>query len=158
MKQYISENELHKFENEVLINYDKKSNPLMQVLQESQSQFGCVPIEMQEIVGKYFHISTAKINGVVSFYSMFSLTPNGKNTIGVCMGTACYVKGADRLLDRVREELGIEYGETTKDGNFTLAPTRCVGDCSSAPVIMVNDKIFKKVTSDDIKGIINEFK
>ncbi len=157
MKEHISKQDLHLFEENILTKYRKNDSPLMQVLQESQNLYGCVPIEVQEVIGKHFRISPAKINGVVSFYSMFTLEPNGKNTVGVCLGTACYVKGGERLLDRVSERLEINLGETTKDGMFTLAPTRCVGACSSAPVIMVNDNIHGKVTSDDIPNIIEQY-
>lgn len=158
MKQIISKKELKYFEDNILINYDKNNSPLMQVLQESQDRYGCVPIEMQELIGKYFRISTAKINGVVSFYSMFSMKPSGKFGIGICLGTACYVKGGERLLDRMQERLGIKQGETTEDGLYSLVPTRCVGSCSNAPVIMVNDNIHTKVTSDDIPKILDEYK
>lgn len=158
MKKRISEMELNIFKDTVLINYKKEDSPLMQVLQEAQSAFGYVPIEVQELIGKHLHISLARINGVVSFYSMFSMVPQGKHSIGVCLGTACYVKGGERLLDRVSEKIGAELGETSKDGLYTLAPTRCVGACSLAPVIMTNEKIHSKVTSDDIHDIINELK
>ena len=117
-----------------------------------------MPVEVQLLISKNFNYSTAKINGVVSFYSMFSLRPNGKVVVGVCTGTACYVKGAERLVDRMSERLGISQGETTEDGQFTLAPTRCVGACSSAPVIMVNNHIHEKVSSDDIEKIHTKYK
>lgn len=158
MKRYITDEQLSNFKENVLVKYIGKESPLMQVLQESQDLFGCVPIEMQQLIGKTMHVSTAKINGVVSFYSMFSMIPNGINTIGTCLGTACYVKGGERLLARVSEILDTPYGETSKDGQFTLAPTRCVGDCSNAPVIMVNDTIHQKVTSDDVPKIIDLYR
>lgn len=158
MKSHVSSEQLDTFKNDVLSRYKGKENPLMQILQESQSIFGCVPIEVQMLISKNFNYSTAKINGVVSFYSMFSLKPNGKNVVGVCTGTACYVKGAERLVDRMSEALGIKQGETTEDGQFTMAPTRCVGACSQAPVIVVNDKIHEKVSSDDVAKIHNEYK
>ena len=158
MEQFISNQELEEFKNTILIKYNRFDQPLMQVLQESQDKFGCVPIEMQNVIAEYLHISPAKINGVVSFYSMFSMEPSGKNVIGVCMGTACYVKGGERLLNRVTDALDITLGETTEDRLFTLTPTRCVGDCSNAPVVMVNEDIHRKVTSDDIPNIINQYK
>ena len=158
MKTYVSKEQLNTFKNDVLVRYEGKENPLMQILQESQSVFGCVPVEVQVLISKNFNYSTANINGVVSFYSMFSLKPNGKNVVGVCTGTACYVKGAERLVDRMNEQLGISHGETTENGHFTMAPTRCVGACSKAPVIVVNDKIYEKVTSEDIPKIYEEYK
>ena len=154
MSEYISERQLKEFKIEVIDEYRDSKSPLMQILQESQKRYGCVPIEVQEFISEEMHISTAKINGVVSFYSMFSLEPSGKHIIGVCTGTACYVKGASRLVERVETLLDTEYGSTTKDRCFTLAPTRCVGDCAQAPVIMVNDEFNGKVTSDDIPKII----
>ena len=158
MQQFISDKELQEFKETILINYNKEDSPLMQILQESQSKFGCVPIEMQNLIGAYLRISPARINGVVSFYSMFSMEPSGKFVIGACMGTACYVKGGERLLDRFSEALDIKLGETTKDRTYTLAPTRCVGACSFAPVVMVNDDIHHKVSSDDVYKILDKYK
>lgn len=158
MKQYISDQELQEFKETVLTTYNKSQSSLMQILQESQHKFGCVPIEMQQLIGSYMNISTAKINGVVSFYSMFSMEPNGKYSIGVCLGTACYIKGGERLLERVQEQLGIELGQTTEDELFSIVPTRCVGFCSKAPVIVINEDIHEKVTSDDIPKMIQACK
>jgi len=158
MKSIVTKAQLNTFEKDVLARYKDKENPLMQILQESQAIFGCVPIEVQVLISKNFNYSTAKINGVVSFYSMFSLKPNGKNVVGVCTGTACYVKGAERLVDRMSEHLGIKQGETTVDGHFTMASTRCVGACSQAPVIVVNDKIYEKVSSEDVTKIYDHHK
>lgn len=158
MKTYVTESQLHNFESTIFPKYTDVENPLMQLLQESQTMFGCVPIEVQLLISKHFNYSTAKINGVVSFYSMFSLKPNGRNVVGVCTGTACYVKGAERLVDRMSETLGIKQGETTEDGQFTMAHTRCVGACSQAPVIVVNNNIHEKVSSDDIEKIHDKYK
>ena len=158
MKTYISDLELNNFKDNVLSKYEKDTDQLMQILQESQKLFGCVPIEVQKLIGDTLHISLARINGVVTFYSMFSLKPLGKNIIGACTGTACYVKGAERIIDRISDLLGIKQGETTEDGMFTMAPTRCVGDCSHAPVVMINDTIHGNVSSDDVVKIINSYK
>lgn len=157
MIKYVNEKQLDYFKKEVIEKFRNQESPLMQILQESQKDFGCVPQEVQQLISDELHISTAKINGVVTFYSMFSLTPSGKHIIGVCTGTACYVKGAQRLVDLVSDILDTPYGETTKDGQFTLAPTRCVGDCSKAPVVMVDGKIYGNVTSEDIPKIISEY-
>ena len=94
--------------------------------------------------------------GVVTFYSFFTMVPQGEFPISICMGTACYVKGGERLLDRVSEKINAKLGETSNDGLYTLAPTRCVGACSLAPVIMVDDDIYSKVTSDDIQKILDK--
>lgn len=158
MKTYVDEKQLNTFEVDVLSKYKDKENPLMQILQESQTIFGCVPVEVQVLISKNFNYSTAKINGVVSFYSMFSLKPNGKNIVGICTGTACYVKGAERLVDRMSEQLGITQGETTEDGDFTMVPTRCVGACNKAPVIVVNEIVHEKVSSEDVPKIYEEYR
>lgn len=158
MKQYITDQELNKFKETILIKYDKSQSSLMQILQESQKKYGCVPIEMQQLISKHMNISTAKINGVVSFYSMFSMEPNGKYSIGVCLGTACYIKGGERLLERYQDQLGIKQGETTEDELFSLVPTRCVGFCSKAPVVVTNDDIHHQVSSDDVLKNIQEYR
>lgn len=157
MEKYLTTKQINEFKSNVLSMYKNERNPLMQVLQEAQSSFGCVPYELQIVIGEELNESTAKINGVVTFYSMFSIKPMGKNILGVCTGTACYVKGASRLVDRVAEYLNTNYGETTKDGVFTLSDTRCVGACSMAPVIVVNEKINGNVSSDDVSKIIDEY-
>ncbi|MFK5883516.1 MAG: NAD(P)H-dependent oxidoreductase subunit E [Candidatus Izemoplasma sp.] len=157
MINYVNEKQLELFKIDVIDKFRNEETPLMQILQESQKDFGCVPIEVQQLISDELNISTAKINGVVTFYSMFSLTPSGKHIIGVCTGTACYVKGAQRLVELVSDLLDTPYGETTKDKQFTLAPTRCVGDCSKAPVVMVDGKIYGNVTSDDIPKILAEY-
>lgn len=157
MKTYVNESQLKKFDQEILSKYINKVDPLMQILQESQQLFGCVPIEVQLVISQRFNYSAAKINGVVSFYSMFSLVPYGKHIVGVCTGTACYVKGAQRLVDRVVDLLDTPYGETTEDGQFSLVSTRCVGNCSKAPVIMIDEQIYGNVSSDDVPKIIKEY-
>jgi NADH:ubiquinone oxidoreductase subunit E len=154
MNKYVSEEQLDEFKLEVIDKYKDDKSPLMQILQESQKRYGCVPVEVQEVISKELHVSTAKINGVVSFYSMFRLVPSGKHILGVCTGTACYVKGASRLVERVETLLDSKYGSTTEDNCFTLAHTRCVGDCAQAPVVMVNEEFNGKVSSDDIPKII----
>ena len=103
-------------------------------------------------------IPVAEIYGVVTFYSRFSLKPKGKYNICVCQGTACYVKGAERILDKVKQELGIEVGETTEDGKFSLEPTRCLGACGLAPVFTVNGEVYGKATVEKVKKILDEYK
>ena len=154
MEEYVNQSQLEMFNDDVICLYKNKQSPLMQILQESQKLFGCVPLEVQKLISSELNISTAKINGVVSFYTMFSLVPSGRHIIGVCTGTACHVKGAQRLEDRVSEALDTPYGETTKDGQFTLQHTRCVGDCAKGAIVMVNDKMHSAVTSDNILDIL----
>lgn len=128
--------------------------PLMPTLQEAQKIFGCVPIEVQKIISHELNESIAKINGVVTFYSQFSLVPKGKNSISVCLGTACYVKGSQGILDAFEDELKIKNGETTKDGEYTLEATRCIGACGLAPVFSVNERIYGRANVQKAKNIL----
>ncbi len=128
--------------------------PLMPTLQEAQRIFGCVPIEVQKIISYELNESIAKINGVVTFYSQFSLKPKGKNSISVCLGTACYVKGSQGILDAFEDELKIKNGETTKDGKYTLEATRCIGACGLAPVFSVNERIYGRANVQKAKNIL----
>lgn len=122
----------------------------------AQNIFGCIPIEVQKIISEELGESVAKINGVVTFYSNFSTEPKGKHVISVCMGTACYVKGAKTILDAISDMLNIEPGQTTKDGLFTLENTRCIGACGLAPVFMIGDKVYGNATKDTAKKAIEK--
>lgn len=124
----------------------KKPGPIMPILHDAQHIFGCIPLEIQKIISEKLNVSIAKINGIVTFYTHFSLEPKGKYVIGVCLGTACYVKGSQQILDAAISELKINPGETTEDGLFTLEATRCIGACGLAPVFCVGD---------DVLGIAN---
>jgi NADH:ubiquinone oxidoreductase subunit E len=135
-----------------------KPGPLMPTLQEAQKIFGCIPLNVQKIIAKELNESVAKINGVVTFYSQFSLTPKGKNTISVCLGTACYVKGAQGLLDAFEDELGIKNGETTKDGEYTLEATRCIGACGLAPVFCINETVCGRANVQKAKSTLRYVK
>lgn len=132
----------------------KSPGPLMPTLQEAQKIFGCIPIEVQKIIASELKLSVAKINGVVTFYSQFSLEPKGKNSISVCLGTACYVKGSQGILDAFEDELKIKNGETTKDGLYTLEATRCIGACGLAPVFSVNERIYGRANVQKAKSIL----
>lgn len=134
-----------------------KSN-LIQVLNGVQEHFGYVPKDAMIYISEQMGIPVAEIYGVVTFYSRFSLKPKGKYNICVCQGTACYVKGAERILDKVKQELGIEVGETTEDGKFSLEPTRCLGACGLAPVFTVNGEVYGKATVEKVKKILDEYK
>lgn len=131
---------------------------LMPVLQEAQGIFGYVPMDVQEIIAEGLGTTLSEVYGVATFYSQFSLEPRGKYIIGVCMGTACYVKGAQQVLNKLSEELGVPVGTTTEDGKFTLEATRCLGACGLAPVIMINDEVYGRLTPDDIPGIIDKYR
>ncbi len=134
------------------------NTPLIMILSDIQKDFGYVPLEVQEEVSKCTGISVAEIYGVVTFYSFFSLEPKGKYVIGVCLGTACYVKGAQQIIDQFCEMLGIQPGQTTEDGLFTIDALRCIGACAAAPAVTINGKIYARVNVKDIAGIIAEYR
>lgn len=135
-----------------------KKGPLMPVLQEAQEIFGYLPIEVQNYIAEELDIPVTDVYGVATFYSQFSLKPKGKYRVGVCLGTACYVKGAQKVLDELSEVLEVDVGATTEDGTFTLEATRCLGACGLAPVIMINDDVYGRLTPDDIPEIIEKYK
>ena len=130
----------------------------MPVLQEAQEIFGYLPIEVQDFIAEELDIPITDVYGVATFYSQFSLKPKGKYRIGVCLGTACYVKGAQKVLDELSKVLNIDVGATTEDGTFTLEATRCLGACGLAPVIMINDDVYGRLEPDDIPEIIAKYK
>ncbi len=133
----------------------EKRGGLMVVLNETQRAVGYLPKELQTYIAKRMGVAPSVVYGVVSFYSFFTMIPRGKHLVKVCMGTACYVKGAGRLLDEVSETLKIKVGETTADGMYTLEACRCLGVCSQAPAVMVDDDVVGKVT---LKSFIETLK
>lgn len=143
--------------NAICDRYVGENTPLMMILSDIQKEYGYIPLEVQEIVSERTGISVAEIYGVVTFYSFFSLTPKGKYVIGVCLGTACYVKGAQQVIDKFSEILGIKAGETTKDGLFTIDALRCIGACGIAPAVSINGQVYPKVSVNAIPGIIDEY-
>ena len=130
---------------------------LMPVLQEAQAIFGCVPVDVQEIIAEGMGKTLSEVYGVATFYSQFNLYPRGEYKIGICLGTACYVKGSGDILERFKSKLGIEPGQTTPDRKFTLEATRCIGCCGLAPVLTVNDEVYGKVTPDDVDKILAKY-
>ena len=144
--------------NEICDRYVNDKTPLMMILSDIQKEYGYIPLEVQEIVSERTGISVAEIYGVVTFYSFFSLTPKGKYVIGVCLGTACYVKGAQQILDKFADIIGIKPGETSADGLFTLDALRCIGACGIAPAVTINGKVYPKLTVDAVPAIVNEYK
>ncbi len=144
--------------NEICDRHANERTPLIMILSDIQKEYGYVPLEVQEIVSAKTGISVAEIYGVVTFYSFFSLQPNGKYVIGCCLGTACYVKGAQQIIDKFCEILGIQPGETTADGLFTIDALRCIGACAAAPAVTINGKIYARVKVSDVAGIIDEYK
>ena len=143
---------------EIVERYKDEQTPLMMILEAIQSEYGYIPLEVQELVSSLMNIPVAEIYGVVTFYSFFSLTPKGKYVIGVCLGTACYVKGSQLVMDKFSELLGIKPGETTEDGLFTLDALRCIGACGIAPAISINGKVYPKMSVDKVQAVINEYR
>ena len=137
---------------------ERRRGRLIQVLHRAQEIFGYLPREVQIHVAKKLFLAEAHVSGVVSFYNYFTTEPKGKYCIDICMGTACYVKGSQQVLDKLEEVLGVPAGRTTKDGLFTLNATRCLGACGLAPVIMVNDDVYGRLTPDQIPGIIAKYR
>ena len=139
---------------------ESRSTPgcLMHILQEAQGIYGYLPIGVQKTIAEGLGISLSEVYGVATFYSQFSLKPKGKHRISVCLGTACYVKGADKVLEAIEQELGIKCGECTEDGLFSIDSCRCVGACGLAPVIMIGEEVYGKLTADKAKEIIRNYK
>jgi len=142
---------------EIIEEYKDKEGSLIQILHLAQGIYGHLPIEVQEHISKKTDIPLSKISGVVTFYSFFSITPRGEYTIRVCLGTACYVRGGKKILEKFKELLDIDVGETTEDRMFTLEVMRCIGACGLAPAITINDKVYKMVNPDKIDSILNEY-
>lgn len=143
---------------EICDRYANEKTPLMMILSDIQNEYGYIPLEVQELVSQKTGISVAEIYGVVTFYSFFSLKPNGKYVIGCCLGTACYVKGAQQVLDKFSEIIGIKAGETSEDGMFTLDALRCIGACGIAPAVTINGKVYPKLSVSDVPKIVEEYR
>ena len=143
---------------EIVERYKNEPTPTMMILEDIQKEYGYIPLEVQELVSKLTGTPVNEIYGVVTFYSFFSMVPKGKYVIGVCLGTACYVKGAQLVLDKFSEILGIKPGETTEDGLFTIDVLRCIGACAIAPAVSINGKIYPQCKDDNVKNIIEEYR
>lgn len=141
----------------VIANHKDDKGALMPVLQQAQNIYGYLPIEVQTIISNQMDIPLEKIYGVVTFYSQFSLNPKGKYKISVCLGTACYVKGSGDIYNKLMEKLGIEGGECTPDGKFSLDACRCIGACGLAPVLTINDEVYGRLTVNDIDDILAKY-
>ena len=144
--------------NEICDRYVDERTPLMMILSDVQKEYGYIPLEVQELVSERTGISVAEIYGVVTFYSFFSLKPKGKYVIGCCLGTACYVKGAQQIIDKFSDLLHIKPGETSDDGLFTLHALRCIGACGIAPAVTINGTVYPKMTVDGVPQIIESYR
>lgn len=143
---------------ETIARYIDDPGAVMPVLQEAQDIYGYLPYEVQKMVAEGLGVPLEEVYGVATFYSQFALSPKGKYNISVCLGTACYVKGSGDILDRLSDILGIEAEECTADGKFSLTACRCIGACGLAPVIMVNEDVYGRLTVEDVQGIIDKYK
>lgn len=143
---------------EICDRYKNEPSPLMLILSDVQKEYGYIPLEVQEIISAKTGIPVSDIYGVVTFYNFFSLEPKGKYVIGVCIGTACYVKGGQNIIDKFGEALKIKPGQTTEDGLFSLDDLRCLGACGIAPAVSINGKVYPKVTLAQVPQIIQEYR
>ena len=141
----------------VIEKYKGTDGALIPVLHEAQNIFGYLPIEVQKRISDGLDVPMSEIYGVVTFYTQFSIYPKGKYHIGVCLGTACYVKGSGDIIDRIKQRLGVEVGQCTDDGKFSLEATRCIGACGLAPVLTVNDDVYGRLTVDDVDDILAKY-
>lgn len=143
---------------EIIEKYRNSKGALIPVLHEAQEVYGYLPMNVQKKISESLNISLSEIYGVVTFYTQFSLKPKGRFKVSACMGTACYVKGSNLILEKLREKLGIHVGDCTEDGKFSLDACRCIGACGLAPVIMINDDVYGRLTPDDIEKVLDKYK
>ncbi len=141
----------------VIAEHKGQEGAVIPVLHEAQGIYGYLPIEVQEMISEGLDVPLAEIYGIVTFYTQFSINPKGKYQIGICLGTACYVKGSGDILEKVKEILGIDVGECTPDGLFSIDATRCIGACGLAPVMTVNDDVYGRLVVDDVADIIKKY-
>lgn len=146
-----------KMVDEMLEKYRGQRGALLQALQEAQGIVGYLPLEVQKKVAEALNITLSEVYSTITFYSFFNLKPRGKYQIRVCLGTACYVKGANKVLDRLEKELGIKVGDTTDDAKFSLDACRCVGACGLAPTIIINDEVYGRLTPDKVPEILQKY-
>jgi len=154
----MTEEEKYNLLKNVILDYDRKEDNLIQILHMAQAIFGYLPTEVQHFIASQMDLSVSKVNSVLTFYSFFSTKPKGKYTISVCLGTACYVRGGKEVLNRLKDELGIDVGETTSDKRYSLTVMRCIGSCGLAPAMMINGKVYKQVNPNRIKRILGTLK
>jgi len=137
--------------------FDNKAGELINVLHKTQEAFGYLPAEVQQVIARELNVSEAKVYGVVSFYAFFTMKPKGKHKISVCTGTACYVRGVEKVIEELKDELNIAVGEVTPDGKFSLDCLRCVGACGLAPVMLIGEKVYGRVEPTQIKDILTQY-
>ena len=144
--------------NKICNSFDNDPLELINILHETQHEFGYLPAEVQDVIAHNLHVSVAQVYGVVTFYSFFSMIPKGEHPISICTGTACYVRGAEKVLEEFKKELNIKVGESTPDSKFSINCLRCVGACGLSPVVLVGDRVFGRVSPDGVKAILDEYR
>lgn len=142
---------------EICESFRNDPGELINVLHKTQENFGYLPKDVQEVIASKLRISSGKVYGVVTFYSFFTMKPKGLHPISICTGTACYVRGAEKVVDEFKRELNIKVGETTPDGKFSMNCLRCVGACGLAPVVLIGDKVYGRVSPSGVKDILKEY-
>lgn len=152
----LSEVEKLAYIDEVIKDYDSKESSLIQILHIAQNLYGYLPLEVQEHIAEKMDLPLSRVSGVISFYALFTTVPKGKYVIKVCLGTACYVRGGKRIIDRLESILNIKIGETTEDKNYSLEITRCIGACGLAPAMSINGKVYMQVNPDRLLDILDE--
>ncbi len=157
MHKQPARNALYAELSEIIEAHRDTEGPLIQVLHQAQELFGFISVEVQQLIAERMGISPSTVRGVVTFYNFFRTEPQGQYTINVCLGTACHVKGAQRIVDVLVDELGTKLGGTTADGRFTLTAVRCVGACGLAPVMMVNDEVYGKLDREKVREILQRY-
>jgi NADH:ubiquinone oxidoreductase 24 kD subunit len=155
-KNFLTDENFEKL-HKVIEEHKDMQGPLMPILHEAQHIFGAIPIEVQKVISEKLNTPLAEIYGVVTFYSQFTLEPKGEYLISVCLGTACYVRGAQQLIDKISEMTNVSVGTTSPDGKFSLEATRCIGACGLAPVLTVNEDVYGRLTVSDIPGIMSKY-
>jgi len=143
---------------EVVKKYKGTDGCLIQVLHESQDIYGYLPLNVQKCISNKLDLSLSTVSGVISFYSFFSTSPKAKHTIKICLGTACYVRGGEKIVEAIEKELGVKVGENTPDNKFSFQITRCLGACGLAPVFMVDEDVHQRVAAADVKDILDKYK
>lgn len=155
-KIYMCGNQIEKIKS-ICAEFGNDAGELINILHRTQGELGYLPMEVQELIAMELKVPVSKIYGVVTFYSFFTMVPKGKYPVSVCLGTACYVRGSEQILDEFKKQLGIGIGETTEDGLFSLDCLRCVGACGLAPVTMVANKVYGRLTPDSVHSILAEY-
>ncbi len=153
----LTEQEQYRLLSQVIRDFHADEDNLIQILHMAQSIFGYLPLAVQQFIAREMDLPLSRISGVITFYSFFSTQPKGKYTIQICLGTACYVRGGKKIVEKLQELLHVGVGETTKDGRFSLQVMRCIGACGLAPAISIEGKVFKRVNPNKLKEILDQF-